>query len=253
MQHRGSSRRRAVSAERSISRASTNEATSPSIGHWIERLLEALLRQRRHERRRIHPRASRTSDPGAATSPGGPGPPQGSQTHRRDQYRLLRRWTRRGRARPRAAALLPTLEDHVEEIDRQIAHGVGFVARIDNRQPRTRVRQQARGRPRGRDRHAHAQAAIGGGAPELAGDRRRVPEEARQPAQVERDLTRRALCRALHLDARRELARHVGNAAMGCSRSVKGAEHKSKLLVFTGKRKMRHREREKEYRPCGSE
>ena len=46
--------------------------------------------------------------------------------------------------------------------------------------------EQTRRRARAGNRDAHLQPAIGGRAPQLLGDRPRVAEQPRQPAQIER-------------------------------------------------------------------
>ncbi len=69
------------------------------------------------------------------------------------------------------------------------------------RPARWRTSSRAAVRVRG-DGDADAQAAVGGRAAHLLGDRARLAEQPRQTAQIEHDLAR-----AAHLDARRELAR----------------------------------------------
>ena len=62
----------------------------------------------------------------------------------------------------------------------------GFVARFDDGDAGAVVGEQTRGRARAGDGNADAQPAIRGRAAQLAGNRLRIAEEARQSAEIER-------------------------------------------------------------------
>src|SRR5258706_15654394 len=87
------------------------------------------------------------------------------------------------------------------------------------------MRQQARGRARACDGDADGQRATGRGAAQLRSNRLPVAEQPREPAHIERHLSRSA-----RLDARREIARdlhqHIGRVSF---RSIYSGKHFSNL------------------------
>ena len=64
--------------------------------------------------------------------------------------------------------------------------------------------EQARGGARAGYGKTNTQSAIGGGPTERLAHRARIPKQARQAAEIDRDLSR-----TVHLDARRELERDL--------------------------------------------
>jgi len=102
-----------------------------------------------------------------------------------------------------------------EEFEGERSQNGRVVAGLDNREAGAMAHEQSRRRARAGNGHAHLQPAIGRRAPQLAGNGARITEQARQAAQVERDLTR-----AAHVDARRKLARRLDQlrliTARGC-------------------------------------
>ena len=160
---------------------------------------------------RCHAHASCPSR--AATSSGGSAAnsPSVRSPHRRKRDEQLVRVVRRSE---RSSRGVRSVRD-VREQRRAAAVTASASASVPGSttvMPGAMVDEQARRRARAGDRHAHAQTAIGGRAPQLAGNRPRVAEQPLEAVQIERDLAR-----AAHLDTRRELARHARERSRGGS------------------------------------